>query len=267
MCSSLLSTCLIFLSISSSLVTALAIINRSVAASQDSSLDDSSQRGSGMFFMAKMSWSTASSNVSYISALGNCSKNMFDGCRGIITNFPIAKASAVVVHNTSDTDGFKNILSGMCLVRAWSITPRKFAGTGCRLNSKRDCGGSNTYIDLTFSFASPRHSSGLKTNERIFFTAASPILYAATEVAIPVLMEVTEASPMILSGLESHCPHPSVLPAFSTTYSILSGKLQVSVTSNPRLLKRAESSCSALCCVQSPRSSRAMLCVRRESGF
>ena len=35
----------------------------------------------------------------------NCEKKAFDGCDGMITFLPIARASAVAVHNTSEVDG------------------------------------------------------------------------------------------------------------------------------------------------------------------
>ena len=49
-------------------------------------------------------------SIEYAKQFENCRKKVFEGWFGKITNLPMAKASAVVVHNTSDSEGLKKIL-------------------------------------------------------------------------------------------------------------------------------------------------------------
>jgi hypothetical protein len=54
---------------------------------------------------------TNSSLFVYVKQLGNCAKKSLDGCDGTMTNFPIASASATVVHKTSEVDGLMKIFT------------------------------------------------------------------------------------------------------------------------------------------------------------
>mmetsp|Transcript_7209 Transcript_7209/g.20915 ORF Transcript_7209/g.20915 Transcript_7209/m.20915 type:complete len:280 (-) Transcript_7209:737-1576(-) len=61
-----------------------------------------------------------------------------------MTNFPMAMASAVVVHRTSVMERLIKILCPTTSrSTAWSFTPRNRAGMECRRSSYRDLGGSN----------------------------------------------------------------------------------------------------------------------------
>ena len=51
-------------------------------------------------------------NLNPTTTTGTCSKNSFDGCLAMTQVLPIANASAVAVHNTSDSDGLTNTCVG-----------------------------------------------------------------------------------------------------------------------------------------------------------
>jgi hypothetical protein len=145
------------------------LYRRSFAPSQVNMKCSFSESGLGSFFKAHLTQATHAMSFSYTRQFANCSKKVLDAerertncektdsqfsvpcysesynlrCLGMIANFPMARASAVVVHNTSVSDMLRNIL---CPTRsrskAWSLVPRNRAGMGCRRSSNLDCGGS-----------------------------------------------------------------------------------------------------------------------------
>ena len=85
-------------------------MNLSVAASHKRLYLCSGVSGWGSLSIASFTLAINSSEFVYVKQFRNDMKKSFDGCFAQITNFPIARASAVVVHRTSLMLGFLKTL-------------------------------------------------------------------------------------------------------------------------------------------------------------
>jgi hypothetical protein len=94
-------------------------MNLSVAASHDRLYLCSGVRGWGSLSIASFTLVTNSSEVLYVKQFGNDMKNLFDGCSAQMTNFPIARASAVAVQRTSLMLGFMKTLYLRIIQNGW----------------------------------------------------------------------------------------------------------------------------------------------------
>ena len=124
-------------------------------------------------------------------------------CFGKITYFPIARASAEVVHRTSVIDVFKNTFcSGISRTRIWSCTPRKRAGIGFCLHLKRERAGPNMNEGVTIRLCLlDAVAFPLLRNLPIPASMIdSIILTAAPAVSTPVFSVFPPISPIMSSG-------------------------------------------------------------------
>ena len=98
---------------------------RSVASCHVNLLKSSVGIGLGSVWSTSRTHSANSSRVEYVRQFEKVEKNSFDGCRAHTTNFPMARASAVVVATTSEREGLMKNLYPCVISPAWSARPWK----------------------------------------------------------------------------------------------------------------------------------------------